>query len=350
MAAPTKNIPRSWSFILQAAVELGSGWRAVVLAALVPACLLMSASGAQALPDGVITVRPASDASPELLQQALAVIYAHFASAKQQVTPPDNVDCDLDCAVVSLAEHHASMALQLELWVPRGFRAEGSVAVTVKDTRGSSVGRAAFQEMAPEKVREAVQTALEGALAGWPSRGGILVRVDGTPAGASVVVDHDPELGGQLPLELRLSPGAHAISVSQYGYADDEQSISVPQHLDDPLEVRVDLRPLSAGQAEPERTQRNRKAHLIGASALAAAGAAALIVGSIGLARDSDCAEQSASGVCVREQPSARASSATYAAVGGLALLGGATWATWVAIKWQPGAVHASVKISIPAL
>ena len=143
------------------------------------------------------------------------------------------------------------------------------------------------------------------------------VRVDGTPEGASVVVDRAPF--GTLPTEGTLAAGLHYFVVSSPGYYSELRDVeALPSG--EPLALRFDL------VLDPALQPRGANAPMIvGGSVLALGGVAGLVLAVVGATGERRCSARcdDLGARHVVERPAIDAI-VTWSVAGGVALIVGA--------------------------
>jgi hypothetical protein len=164
-------------------------------------------------------------------------------------------------------------------------------------------------------VKRAARAALQRALGQWPARVGVLLRVDGSPAGATVSIDGQP--AGVMPLEQRVAPGEHHIVVNHHGYQALTKVVSVPATPEAPVVVNVALNGKDGGRS---------KWLSIGIPTILSAAGVGLIIAGVAQLPQRGCEQQAPSGGCVVENETAMGPLLAYEIGGAVLLAGGITW------------------------
>jgi hypothetical protein len=272
-------------------------WWVLAMAVVVAATPLGLASSASAS-EGMTAVLAESTLSPDTAEiegRATDAVSAALTgrgirvltAAEKRAKLRERADtlCDgLDCAASVLRALGTDMLVAVAVSV-QGERTD--VIVTLVDPEERHVDGTARVES--EGLETASRAALAMALERWPARGGVPVRVEGSPLGAAVTVDGRP--AGTLPLDLRLVPGTHRLAASMLGHKTEEQDLAVPPDASRPLLVSFALAPTEA----PERPTAGWDYALGGA--LAATALTYGVAGFVALAKDGRC-EQYAGGGC----------------------------------------------------
>lgn len=316
-------------------LRAGFAWAALLAALLLP--------GVAAAEGAAIVLPPGGDArlTAERAQAEQALLDAVQARQMRAVTAADAAarlrragrePCeDITCAPDLLEALDADMAVLMAVWGRRQGPGASQVGVTLVDRAGARAeGSAAVDG---DGVGPAATAAFADALSAWDARGGIPIRVEGSPVGAAVTVDRHPR--GALPLELSLAPGTHSLSVSATGYVTERRELDVSAETSETRVVRVHLSEAGDGVgAEPTETASSSPPNdpvrddgragpsVLGPALLGLAGVGLLAVDVVALLR-TGCLEAGPSGACVRER---RLDGLTFALYGvaGVAAIGGA--------------------------
>ena len=155
------------------------------------------------------------------------------------------------------------------------------------------------------------------------------LTVDGSPQGATVLIDGQPR--GMLPLEVRVQPGTHEVTLSMEGYESASESVQTVEPA--PSKVSLHLAPLTKEEAHADSRRLNA---LIGGTVLMGAGAVTLAV-ALGTLAGRGCIERAPKGDCMEERVVAPAPLALWTSIGAAALIGGASWLVVAKLKQRPG-------------
>jgi hypothetical protein len=276
-------VKRSWWVLATAAV----------LAAL-PFSLASSAAANEGLTAVLAESTPSPDAA-EIEERATEAVTAALAGRGVRVLTAqekrarlrERADtlCDgLDCAASVLRALGTDMLVAVAVSV-QGERTD--VIVTLVDPEEKHVDGTA--RVGAEGLETASRAALAVALERWPARGGVPVRIEGSPLGAAVTVDGRP--AGTLPLDLRLVPGTYRLAASMLGHETAEQNLAVPPDAGRPLLVSFALAPSEAAKRPTAGWD-----YALG-GALAATALTYATAGLVALAKDGRC-EKHAQGGC----------------------------------------------------
>jgi hypothetical protein len=254
------------------------------------ALLLAASSRARA---EVAVQRPIADAASPEERLAQETVLAGLADAGIQtvsaadakarlIAAAENPCLEVDCAGSLLRALGADMLVATLLGRNGGQLVD--VVVQLIDIEGRYVH--ATSAIKAGDVATAARAALAQALSRWPARALIAVHIEGTPEGATVMVDGQPK--GTLPLEVRLQPGKHVVTVASDGYERAERTLRVEATRGDVTE-RIDLIALGASRRPRERRV---LADWLTGLALVAVSAPYAASGVYSLVRDGDCAER----------------------------------------------------------
>lgn len=172
------------------------------------------------------------------------------SEARAAMTRAGEAYCEQpSCVPAMLRTLGATMGAGVAIW----SHATGmQVAVVLVDPEGRQANGARELPL-DAAVREAAVEATDAALASWAVRSGAMVRVVGSPPGASITVDR--VLWGTIPHEGTLSPGEHRFVVSADGHETERRAVPIQVRVDgEAEEVRFELAP---AQEQPERVSSN---------------------------------------------------------------------------------------------
>lgn len=263
--------------------------------------------------------KPAYDAVQESLTASnLKVISSEEAQASLKTS---RLCSDLDCAspVLTAVGGDMLVAIALEPAETNGYVRE--VLVMLVDNENRYVNGSATVESLD--VATAARAAFQRAFAKWPARGGVPLRVEGEPSGATVSIDGHAV--GVLPLEKLVTPGLHRIVVNHSGYSAWVQDVSVSVQPNSPTVVTATL------DRDPNASTKTRTGprwHIIGGTALMATGAA-MITGALVRASKHKCERTAPDGACVESSAVQPAALGVWVTAGSLSFVGGLSW-LWV--------------------
>lgn len=257
---------------------------------------------------------PADVAAYDAVLEALAAANIQTISSEEAKArlfeAAQNPCLDVDCAGSVLRALGADMLVAVAIGETDGQLVD--VVVGLVDADGVYVNAEAPIENGD--VARAARAAIVHALTKWPLRGRIPLEIDGSPAGAMVIVDGQPR--GVLPLEVRVQPGEHTITVSHESRKV-ERRIEVSAAPGETLRVRIDL--------DPNDEKRARR-QIIGGSILTGAGLG-VALGSVIYALTGDACHLSApDGTCVEAKERQTTPFAIWLSSGTAAAAAGAAW------------------------
>jgi PEGA domain len=226
------------------------------------------------------SVRAQSVVATGLVEAHIDVLSADEVRARL-ARAADKPCLDIDCAGSVLDVVGADMLVAVVVGQDGGRPVD--VLVGMVDMNGHRVYGS--ERIADGDVARAARAAFQRALGRWPARGLVAVHVDGSPAGASVLVDGQPR--GVLPVELHLQPGSHTLSVTMAGYLSEQRALQLDS-AHEPPELSFAL------ARDPGAALRRRRWAL----GLMGGGAAGVALGALyagyglhALARDGECVE-----------------------------------------------------------
>ncbi len=230
--------------------------------------------------------------------EPMSVRDARAAMIRARVTPCEQPACVSEM----LRTLEAVMGAGVAIWPHE----EGiQVAVMLVDPEGRHAsGSRELPLGAP--IRDSVVEATDAALASWAVRSGAMVRITGTPPGASITVNR--VLWGAIPYEGSLPPGEHRIVVSAAGHETERREVSIQVRVDgEAEELRFDLTPLSEREEEevvvPVGGNDDSLMWGVGIGApLIATGLALVIVGAVFQAEGDQCASPNCDSYLTREE------------------------------------------------
>jgi hypothetical protein len=158
-------------------------------------------------------------------------------------------DCD-QAAVLRALEVGA--VVSAALWLEEGGKTPKLVVVRVTHAEGSGVGEVPVGEAG---LTDAVGAAVAMAINESGKRRAVPVRIESTPGGARVEIDHEPV--GATPVEVELAPGKRVVTVSAEGFVTESEYVEVPAGGGEALVHTVELSavgdgaPLISGSADP---------------------------------------------------------------------------------------------------
>jgi hypothetical protein len=147
---------------------------------------------------------------------------------------------DRSCARAILTMTNTRLLVEVTLHLP-GPNA-GDVIVRIVDAEGHE--REVRQDIGTRPLGDVVRAAVADCRArpSGENTGGVAVRIEGTPIGASVSIDGAQS--GALPYEGRLDLGRHELLVSAAGYAPHRDHIAVAEGM---APLHIDLQALASG-------------------------------------------------------------------------------------------------------
>jgi hypothetical protein len=192
---------------------------------------------------------------------------------------------DPTCAGPMLTALQASFAVGIALW-PH----DGALQVSVSLVGPDGVEVSATASGPEATVTQLARSALSQARANWTSRTGTPVRVVGSPEGASITIDHDPV--GSIPYEAHLSPGVHHFVVSAEGHTAERRDVTIAAGSTT-SEIRFELAVGSEAHHDEHAPNTSGSGPdigwILGGTAVALGGAAALAEGIVTLADSEHC-------------------------------------------------------------
>ncbi len=278
--------------------------------------------------DGPPSVRRAEQAfQHELESRQLEVVLQREPVRRPGDLPVVDTCISGPCLERRIAEAHAQLFVGLGVWLDRPHP---QISLTLDDGHGPVNVSERFEP--GETDAHFARRLLDLGLHSFQGRHGVRVRIEGTPRGASVVIDHRPT--GQLPLVTWMQPGPHDITVAHVDYTTARRHIELTIEGGD---VVIELEPsatsvttttdagapasASVSVTPPAPSSRP----IVGPVLLFAIAAAGIAGGAYGLTR-SGCVERNSRGECLRQRE---------APTGGIALgFGGAALALAGAILW----------------
>lgn len=251
-----------------------------------------------------------------IMESLIAANYRVMTSEEADTKLQGSRACrGLDCAssVLNAIGAHMLVALAVDSGEASTSRI---VLVTLVDAEGRHVnGEATVEADVPTAARAAFQRAYTK----WPARGGVSLRIEGEPAGATVSLNG--RAVGVLPFEKPVAPGTHEVVIDKKDYGSWTQRVNVPPTPETPVVVNVRLeRPGAAAVG----SRRPRK-HLLGGSLLMVAGGG-VVAGMLIALSMRDCSTEASNGTCIESKEVNPLPYAAWASVGAISLIGGATW------------------------
>jgi len=296
--------------------------KCVALTALLLLCGLAPSARADV---AVLRPLPASPAPTEadLLAQATTEVgladanvqTISAADAKTRLMAAAAKPClDVDCAGSMLRAIGADMLVATV--VGKAGSTVIDVLVQLVDVEGRYVH--ATTNVENGDVATATRASLNQALSKWPARGLVPLRVEGTPLGATVLLDGQPK--GTLPVDIRVQPGSHTLTVSMQGYRDTTRKVVASTTPGPGLTEQVNLEPDSGTNATHTTMWKN---HLLGGSLVAAG----LVIGATPPLRNLTVIGDCIDAACERKYQWDNRNFGYIAA--GLAVIGVGSWVAW---------------------
>ncbi|NOY93975.1 MAG: PEGA domain-containing protein, partial [Deltaproteobacteria bacterium] len=231
--------------------------------------------------DGPASARRAEQAfQHELESRQLEVVVQREPERRRGELPVVHDCISGPCLEQRLSEAHAQLFVGMGVWLQRE---QPQIVVTLDDGRGPVNVSERFEP--GESDAHFARRVLDQALHLYHGRHGVPLRVEGTPHGASVVIDHRPL--GTLPLVTHLPPGPHDITVAHVDYVTQRRHVELGADGD---ELTITLEPEAEAAVTPPDASTTpsapQRSHpIVGPVLLFVAAAAGVAGGAYGLTR-----------------------------------------------------------------
>jgi len=245
------------------------------------------------------------------------------------------------CLERRLVEAHAQLLVGLGAWLDRE---PPQVVLTLDDGHGPV--NITERVISGETDQALAARMLDRAMHMFRSRAGVPMRVEGSPAGASVVIDHRPI--GQLPVTAHLQPGPHDVTVAHVDYVTERRHVELGE---EGAEVHIELTQEPEGaSANSPGVEGQGEGRTIGTYLLSAGLAAAGVALSIGplrtLAHDGQCqGTPDAAGLCDRADFDG--GQVALLSIGGALLVAGAIVLAWGPFRATITPNHAELHVGL---